>query len=126
MAATDQTYRNIRATHVVFGVSCVLMLGSVLWMCYQDYNREYKPIQRTFRDVEEGRNLRVMLEQLPRERVLGVVLNRAERQPDDTAYYYQSRYQRQAPPLETGLEEAADDEATDQPEMIYIEEGFVS
>ena len=55
-----------------------------------------------------------------------MVLNRAERRPDDTAYYYQSRYQRQAPPLETGLEEAADDEATDQPEMIYIEEGFVS
>ena len=67
-----------------------------------------------------------LLDQLPRERVLGVVLNRAEKRPDDTAYYYQSRYQRQAPPLETGLEEAAADEATDQPEMIYIEEGFVS
>ena len=67
-----------------------------------------------------------LLDHLPRERVLGVVLNRAERRPDDTAYYYQSRYQRQAPPLETGLEEAAADEATDQPEMIYIEEGFVS
>ena len=29
-------------------------------------------------------------------------------------------------PAKTGFEEAADDEATDQPEMIYIEEGFVS
>ena len=67
-----------------------------------------------------------LLDQLPRERVLGVVLNRAERRPDDTAYYYQSRYQRQAPTVEAGVEEAADDEATDQPEMIYIEEGFVS
>ncbi len=66
-----------------------------------------------------------LLEQLPRERVLGVVLNRAEIRPADTAYYYQSRYQRQAPPVEAGVE-AADDEATDQPEMIYIEEGFVS
>src|SRR6266436_7014633 len=64
-----------------------------------------------------------LLEQLPRERVLGVVLNRAEARPDDTAYYYQSRYQRQSPLVEAGTEEAADDEATDQPEMIYIEEG---
>ena len=67
-----------------------------------------------------------LLEQLPRERVLGVVLNRAEKRVDETAYYYQSRYQRQSPLVEAGTEEAADDEATDQPEMIYIEEGFVS
>src|SRR5229473_7864376 len=53
-----------------------------------------------------------LLEQLPRERVLGVVLNRAEIRPADTAYYYHSRYQRQAPPVEAGVE-AADDEATD-------------
>ena len=67
-----------------------------------------------------------LLEQLPRERVLGVVLNRAEARPDDTAYYYQSRYQRQAPAVEAGAEEATSDGAADQPEMIYIEEGFVS
>jgi capsular exopolysaccharide synthesis family protein len=67
-----------------------------------------------------------LLEQLPRERILGVVLNRAEARPEDTAYYYQSRYQRQAPPAEAGTEEAVDAEAADQPEMIYIEEGFVS
>src|SRR6266851_1490178 len=67
-----------------------------------------------------------LLEQLPRERLLGVVLNRAEKRADETAYYYQSRCQRQAPLVEAGTEEAADDEATDQPEMIYIEEGFVS
>jgi len=67
-----------------------------------------------------------LLEQLPRERILGVVLNRAETGPDENAYYYQSRYQRQSPVVEAGIEEAASDEATDQPEMIYIEEGFVS
>ena len=31
-------------------------------------------------------------EQIPRERLLGVVLNRAEEQPDPTNYYYQYRY----------------------------------
>ena len=65
-----------------------------------------------------------LLEQLPRERVLGVVLNRAETRPEDTAYYYQQRHQRQTPLVETSVEAA--DPGTDQPEMIYIEEGYVS
>src|SRR6185436_3786003 len=33
-----------------------------------------------------------LLEQIPRERLLGIVLNRAEDQPDQTSYYYQHRY----------------------------------
>src|SRR5678816_2112941 len=33
-----------------------------------------------------------LLEQIPRERLLGVILNRAEDQPDSTSYYYQHRY----------------------------------
>jgi len=53
------------------------------------------------------------------------VLNRAESRPDDVAYYYQARYQRQAPPVAESVE-AADYNVTEQPEMIYIEEGFVS
>jgi capsular exopolysaccharide synthesis family protein len=43
-----------------------------------------------------------LLEQLPRERILGVVLNRSEEQLDETSYYYQRRYSRRndevAPP----------------------------
>ncbi|HEV2911705.1 MAG TPA: CpsD/CapB family tyrosine-protein kinase [Pyrinomonadaceae bacterium] len=35
-----------------------------------------------------------LLEQLPRERMLGVVLNRAEEQLDESSYYYQRRYNR--------------------------------
>src|SRR5678810_696400 len=35
-----------------------------------------------------------LLEQLPRERILGVVLNRADEKIDSTAYYYQQRYNR--------------------------------
>jgi capsular exopolysaccharide synthesis family protein len=33
-----------------------------------------------------------LLEQIPRERLMGVILNRAEGQPDQTSYYYQHRY----------------------------------
>ena len=35
-----------------------------------------------------------LLEQLPRERMLGVVLNRSEEQLDESSYYYQRRYRR--------------------------------
>ena len=33
-----------------------------------------------------------LLEQMPKERLLGVVLNRTEEQPDTASYYYQHRY----------------------------------
>jgi capsular exopolysaccharide synthesis family protein len=33
-----------------------------------------------------------LMEQIPKERMMGVVLNRAEEQPDVTSYYYQHRY----------------------------------
>jgi capsular exopolysaccharide synthesis family protein len=33
-----------------------------------------------------------LLEQIPREKLLGVVLNRVDEQVDETAYYYQRRY----------------------------------
>lgn len=63
-----------------------------------------------------------LLEQLPRERMLGVILNRAESQPDETAIYYQQRYQQTVAQEEEVV--AADEEQ--QLEMIYIEEDMVS
>jgi Mrp family chromosome partitioning ATPase len=33
-----------------------------------------------------------LLESMPKDRLMGVVLNRAEEQPDSTSYYYQHRY----------------------------------
>ena len=38
-----------------------------------------------------------LLEQIPREKVIGVVLNRADEQPDSTNYYYQYRYSKREP-----------------------------
>jgi capsular exopolysaccharide synthesis family protein len=38
-----------------------------------------------------------LLDQIPREKLLGVVLNRAEEQPDSTNYYYQYRYSTREP-----------------------------
>ena len=65
-----------------------------------------------------------LLEQLPRERMLGVVLNRAHTKPEDTSYYYQPRHLKIA--SQPAAEVPRDSEAEDGPEMIYIEEEGVS
>lgn len=68
-----------------------------------------------------------LLEQLPRERMLGVVLNRAEAQLDETASYYQPRHQRAAEVVsEADSTAEADEESAEEPELIYIEEEAVS
>jgi capsular exopolysaccharide synthesis family protein len=66
-----------------------------------------------------------LLEQLPRECLLGVVLNRSDTKLDANAYYYQPRHLRLAPEAETETE-VIDQDAADNPELIYIEEGVVS
>src|SRR4051812_43998315 len=65
MAATDQTYRNQRTLDIVFAVSCLLMLVGTIWMFAADYNREWKPVQRKFRDIETAQAQRLTLESLP-------------------------------------------------------------
>lgn len=65
MAASDQTYRSQRILDIVFAVSCVLMLGSIVWMFVQDYNRDFKKVQRTFREVDDALLARSMLEKMP-------------------------------------------------------------
>src|SRR5262249_2251659 len=62
MAATDQTYRRQSTLDVVFGVSCVLMLLSIIWMLVQDFNREFKVVQREFREVETALTERALLD----------------------------------------------------------------
>ena len=63
-----------------------------------------------------------LLEQIPRERMLGVVLNRADVKMDDNYYYYTNR-QRASAAAQASEEEYV---AADGPEMIYIEEDGVS
>src|SRR4051794_33215890 len=65
MAATDQPYRSQKTLDLVFGVSCGAMLLTTLWMFWQDYAREYKNVQRTFRDVEATIAEREMIDKMP-------------------------------------------------------------
>src|SRR4051794_38882720 len=65
MAATDKPYRNQQTLNVVFAVSCLAMLLTTLWMLVDDYNREFKTVQRKFRDVEAQHSLALMLKSMP-------------------------------------------------------------
>jgi len=67
-----------------------------------------------------------LLEQLPRERLLGVVLNRADTKLDANAYYYQPRHLRLAPEAVAEAELIQDHEESEEPNLIYIEEDVLS
>jgi len=37
---------------IIFAVSCVILLLSIIWMFAQDYDRPWKKYQKAFRDLE--------------------------------------------------------------------------
>src|SRR5277367_1914589 len=53
-AATDQNYRSQKTLDIVFALTCILMLVSIIWMYAQDQFRDWKVEQREFRNVEEA------------------------------------------------------------------------
>ncbi len=65
MAASDKPFRNQYILDIVFGASCGLMLLTTLWMFWADYNRDFKTVQRTFRDVESTLAERDAVDRLP-------------------------------------------------------------
>ena len=52
MPATEQTWRNSKLLHLVFGITSLAMLVTTLWMLAADHLREWKDVQRKFRDIE--------------------------------------------------------------------------
>jgi cytochrome c2 len=78
MAASDQTYRSQKLLDIVFAVTGILMLLSIVGMFTQDYFREFKVEQRRFRDVEAAMAERSLLDVLPRPQV--EALSDAEKQ----------------------------------------------
>lgn len=52
MAARDDFYRNQKTLDIIFSLSCLAMLASLIWMFMVDYDREYKSWQRKGREVE--------------------------------------------------------------------------
>jgi cytochrome c2 len=52
MPATEQTWRDMKALHVVFGVSAILLLVATIAMLAADHARPWKAYQREFRALE--------------------------------------------------------------------------
>jgi mono/diheme cytochrome c family protein len=52
MAARDETYRNQYLLDIVFALSCLLMLVSLIWMFWVDHARPFKAVQRRGYDLE--------------------------------------------------------------------------
>lgn len=67
MAATDTTLHNVKTLHVVFAVTSILMLVTIVGMFADDYYREWKVEQRIFRDVEQEMAKRGVLAAAPSE-----------------------------------------------------------
>lgn len=65
MAATDKYFNDQNTLDIVFGVSNILMLLSIFWMFWQDYNREYKAEQRIFREIEVEMANREAIKSIP-------------------------------------------------------------
>src|SRR5262245_49495825 len=64
MAASDQHYRPQHALDIIFGVSCLVMLLTIVGMFTQDYFREFKVEQRQFRDIEAALAQRAVIDQV--------------------------------------------------------------
>ncbi|MFO0817775.1 MAG: hypothetical protein U1A77_07535 [Pirellulales bacterium] len=56
MPATEQTWRNQKLLHRVFGAVGLTLLGATMWMFYADHNREWKGYQDTARHMELSYN----------------------------------------------------------------------
>jgi len=52
MPATEQTWRDLKVLHVIFGVSAIILLVATVTMLTVDHNRPWKKYQRTFRALE--------------------------------------------------------------------------
>jgi mono/diheme cytochrome c family protein len=52
MPATEQTWRDSKLLHVIFGVTALLMLITTIWMLAADHRREWKTYQSKFQNIE--------------------------------------------------------------------------
>src|SRR5438105_3223258 len=52
MPATEETYRRQPSLHIIFALSSLAMMLSMVWMILADHLRPWKVVQREFHDVE--------------------------------------------------------------------------
>lgn len=52
MPATEQTWRDMKVLHLVFGISSCVLLIATLWLLADDHNREFKQYRKSFDDKQ--------------------------------------------------------------------------
>jgi hypothetical protein len=52
MPATEQTWRNLKLLHVIFGITAIVLLVTTIAMLAADHNRPWKKYQKGFRALE--------------------------------------------------------------------------
>jgi cytochrome c2 len=52
MPATEQTWRDSKLLHLIFGITALLMLIGTIWMLAADHRREWKVYQGKFQNIE--------------------------------------------------------------------------
>ncbi|MCE9546294.1 MAG: c-type cytochrome [Planctomycetia bacterium] len=52
MPATEQTWRDLKLMHLVFGFSSLAILAATVWMLGTDHNREWRQTQNKFQRLE--------------------------------------------------------------------------
>ena len=66
MPATEETYRSQPILHLVFAISSIAMLLSIVWMVVADHFRPWKQVQREFQKIEREK-LKASLEEKLKE-----------------------------------------------------------
>ena len=52
MPANEKTWYDMKSMHTIFAISALVMLGTTVWMLAADHRREWKQVQREFRDIK--------------------------------------------------------------------------
>ncbi|MCA9100281.1 MAG: hypothetical protein KDA63_03965, partial [Planctomycetales bacterium] len=62
MPANEKTWRDMKSMHVVFAIAALATLVMTIWMLAVDHRREWKQVQREYRDIE-ARTLRFRMDE---------------------------------------------------------------
>src|SRR5215213_249462 len=85
MPATEQTWRNQKTLHIVFGASALVMAIATVWMMATDHNREWKDWQLKDRRKDawmtQSRRDALANQYASRERELAAEIRKFDSQP---------------------------------------------
>ena len=83
MPATDEFFRDLKKTHVVFALSAVGLFVATFWMMGADHVEEWRTYQQTMDKLEEGKLEEFTIERTTDERLVGSIFKGRVRNLED-------------------------------------------